>query len=1134
MSTPTPADGISRRFLLKAGALTAGGALLGDLGYLFASSGPANAAGETESFYPLDDPARVIHTTCLQCNTQCSLKTKFVDGVLAKIDGSPYSPITLLPTIDYGTGLADAARIDGSICPKGQAGVQTLYDPYRLRKVLKRAGPRGSGKWQTIPFEQAIREIADGGALFAGIGEDRRVTGLGEVFALRDADLAKSMADDVKAIRAAKMTVAEFKAKYAGQLDLLIDPDHPDLGPKNNQFVMLGGRISPDREKITQRFTFNSLGSVNWFGHTTICEQAHHVAFKYGTAQWSPPDGGWKLGTNHMKPDYTQSEFVIFWGTGFAEANFGPTPMSLRVSQALIDDRLKIAVIDPRLSKSAAKGWWIPVRPGGDLALAMGMLRWIIDNERYDEAFLRNANSAAAVAGGEKSWTNASWLVDTATGKFVRADAAGLGTADRFVVLVDGVPTAVDPSDTTTPVVGDLDAAAQVAGTQAATGFRLLRESVQQRDFAFYVSESGLDAQTIVDLATEFTAHGKRAAIDFYRGPIKFTYGYYAAQAIIALNYLIGNVDHAGGLVPGGGAWDGQGGKTGQPFPLDKLHPAALTKFGVKLSREASGSYESSTLFSGYPAKRPWYPLTDDVFQEVIPAAYAGYPYPIKALWLHYGTPVMATPAGHLQIAMLRDVERLPLVIATDITIGETSMYADYLFPDSSYLERWSNAVGTSPVVLTKISKFRQPAAAPLTDTVSVDGQEMALGMDTVLIALAKALGTSGFGKDGLDVGVNLDRPEDYYLKMVANLAWGDKDGDAVPEASAEEMATFRAARQHLPPTVFDEARWQAAVGEHWPRVVTVLNRGGRFEASSKAYDGAFVKHAWGKLLDLYSEQVAGTKDSMTGERFSGVPVYETLRSSDGQPVNFPAGYDLDLITYKEVWGTQSRTVGNYTAQMAIMPENFVYLNTADARRLGFADGTRVRLESPDFGGSFEVGSGDLVTVQGRVKAVEGIRPGSVAISFHYGHWAYGARDVTIDGRLIRGEAARGKGLLPNPAMSVDRYLKDVSLTDPIAGDSAFSATKVRLVKVGEPDTTGMAAAGSYGSGPLAAAPSPFSAREDAWVRAQALRSANGDLDPATLRSRMQRQWGPPPDVRAGVRRPTDARATARRPTSGA
>ena len=112
--------------------------------------------------------------------------------------------------------------------------------------------------------------------------------------------------------------------------------------------------------------------------------------------------------------------------------------MSPRVSQAIYDNKLKIAVIDPRLSKSAAKGWWIPVSPNGNLALALAMTQWIIDNQRYDEKFLRNANKAAANAGGEKSWTNATWLVNPKTGKFLRADEAKVGAANQFVALVGG------------------------------------------------------------------------------------------------------------------------------------------------------------------------------------------------------------------------------------------------------------------------------------------------------------------------------------------------------------------------------------------------------------------------------------------------------------------------------------------------------------------------------------------------------------------------------------------------------------------------------------------------------------------------------------------------------------------------
>lgn len=706
---------LSRRQLLQAGALTAGGALLGDVGYQLMAWGPRQAGAADPWVYPLAQPENILYSTCLQCNTQCTLKTKIQDGVLVKIDGNPYSPMNMFPHLPYAQAPADMAVIDGSICSKGQGGVQTQYDPYRLRMVLKRAGPRGSSKWKTIPFDQAIREITQGGQLFADIGESRTVPGFKDVFVLRDAALATSMAADVTAIRAGTMTVNQFRVKYQDHLDVLIDPDHPDLGPKNNQFVFMGGRIAPDRETYAQRFTFGALGSVNWYAHTTICEQAHHIAFQYATAQWKG-DLGWDKGTNHMKPDYMNAEFVIFWGTGYAEANFGPPPMSPRLSQAIVDKHLNIAIVDPRLSKTAAKGWWIPVKPGGDLALALGMLSWIVQNGRYDRAFLRNANQAAATAGAESSWTNATWLVNTTNGKLLRASDVGLGNETQFVALMSGRPTALDPTDTAHPVVGDLDVTTTISGIAVKSGFRLLVDSVTAHSLDFYARESGIDQDSIAALAQEFTAHGKRAAIDFYRGPIKLTYGYYAAQAIVALNFLIGNVDHVGGLVPGGGSWDAMGAKPGQPFNLKQLHPSALTPFGVKLTREGSGKYETSTLFQrdGYPAKRPWFPLTGDVYQEIIPAAHVAYPYPIKILWLHYGTPAFAAPAGHLQIAMMQNIERIPLFISTDIVVGESSMYADYIFPDLAYLERWSNLIGTSPVVLTKISKFRQPVAAPI------------------------------------------------------------------------------------------------------------------------------------------------------------------------------------------------------------------------------------------------------------------------------------------------------------------------------------------------------------------------------------------------------------------------------------
>src|SRR3972149_609611 len=191
---------ISRRDFLKLAA-TAGGAsaFLGGLPHIQKTLAAETTSG---SAYALADPANQIYTICQQCNTQCGIKVKLLDGVAVKIDGNPYSPWNLVPHLSYATPVKETASIDAPLCPKGQAGLQAAYDPYRLVKVLKRAGKRGENKWVTIPFEQAIREICDGGTLFKHVqGEENRVVeGLKELRAMTDTAVMKAMSDAIKAL----------------------------------------------------------------------------------------------------------------------------------------------------------------------------------------------------------------------------------------------------------------------------------------------------------------------------------------------------------------------------------------------------------------------------------------------------------------------------------------------------------------------------------------------------------------------------------------------------------------------------------------------------------------------------------------------------------------------------------------------------------------------------------------------------------------------------------------------------------------------------------------------------------------------------------------------------------------------
>jgi anaerobic selenocysteine-containing dehydrogenase len=115
---------------------------------------------------------------------------------------------------------------------------------------------------------------------------------------------------------------------------------------------------------------------------------------------------------------------------------------------------------------------------------------------------------------------------------------------------------------------------------------------------------------------------------------------------------------------------------------------------------------------------------------------------------------------------------------------------------------------------------------------------------------------------------------------------------------------------------------------------------------------------------------------------------------------------------------------------------------------LGLRDGTAVKVSSasnPD--GVWDLRNGKKVPVAGKVKVVEGIRPGTVAVSWSYGHWAYGASDMVVDGKTIKGDKRRDKGLCTNVVLLADPYLKDVCLTDPIGGSASYYDTMVRLTK---------------------------------------------------------------------------------------
>jgi tetrathionate reductase subunit A len=1060
-------NGTTRREFIKTTAIGCGALAASQLDFTRDLLARAEAGELTPAeAYALQKAENQITTVCLNCNTGCGIRVKLIDGVAVKIDGNPYNPFTLSPHLAASEPVSTASGVDGAICPKGQAGHQGAYDPYRIRKVLKRAGKRGEGKWTSVPFEQAISEIVAGGKLFAHVPgeESREVAGLQSLWALKDPAVFEAMGADVAKLRKKAMTVEEFKAKHAANLHLLIDPDHPDFGPKNNQFVYMWGRKKGGRSDFSKRF-YEAFGTANFHGHTTVCQGSLYFACKAMSEQYVGDTfkDGQKF---YWQADLANSEYVVFVGANLFDANYGPPNRSPALVDRLASGKLKITVLDPRLSKlaSKAKGDWVPVKPGTDAAFAMGMTRWIFDKEKFDAKFLANANKAAAAADGESTWSNGPWLVklgkDGAPGAFLRASEIGLKPKEtrkdkdgkdfafeHLVVLKDGKPVAFDPNDDKEQVEGELFAEAELPSekgpVKVKTALQIMREAAREKTIAQYAALCGTSAETIERVAREFTSHGKKAAVDMHRGPAQHTNGFYAISALMNLNLLVGNFDWAGGMIAASTFnYDGTKNEK-QPFSLKKLTPKSGKPFGLSIIRH-DAKYEESTLFKGYPSKRNWWPLASDVYEEILPSIADAYPYPAKALFSYMAAPTYALPAGQTNIDALTDLQALPLYFASDIVVGPTSMYADYLFPDLHYLERWEMQ-GSHPNMPVRVQPVRNPAIASPNELVKVFGEEQPISYETLWLALAEKLGLPGFGRDAFGPGQDLARPDDFYLRLVTNLAFDGKE--PVADASDEELRIFAESRRHLPKSVFDLARWERIAGPAWRKVVTVLNRGGRFDAAEATYKGAQVANKYGKLVNLYQEKTAKAKDAFTGKGYHGigryVPVADTL---DREPTALSKGHELHLITQKDVRMTKSRTItAPYLSSH--FPENAILVNAADAKRLGLKPGQRVKVVSAtNTDGTWDLKNGTKVPMTGKVQVTETIRPGVVTFTLGHGQWASGASDVTIDGQVVKGDPRRAAGFHANAAMWIDPHLKNTCFIDKVGGSVSFYDTKVKLV----------------------------------------------------------------------------------------
>jgi sulfite dehydrogenase (quinone) subunit SoeA len=86
----------------------------------------------------------IRQTTCYMCACRCGINVHLKSGQVSYIEGNRAHPVN-----------------KGVLCAKGSSGIMQHLSPARLRAPLRRVGPRGSGEFEEISWDEALAQAVE-------------------------------------------------------------------------------------------------------------------------------------------------------------------------------------------------------------------------------------------------------------------------------------------------------------------------------------------------------------------------------------------------------------------------------------------------------------------------------------------------------------------------------------------------------------------------------------------------------------------------------------------------------------------------------------------------------------------------------------------------------------------------------------------------------------------------------------------------------------------------------------------------------------------------------------------------------------------------------------------------------------
>ncbi len=593
-------------------------------------------------------------------------------------------------------------------------------------------------------------------------------------------------------------------------------------------------------------------------------------------------------------PDHTNAKFILLVSSHL-EAGHYFNPHAQRIIEARMKGA-KLAVMDPRLSNTASMSdYWLPTYPGSEPALMLSMAKVIIDEGLYNRKYLEN-------------WVN--WKEYLAE-EYPDKDQ----TFENFI--------------------------------------EVLKQEYADYTPEFAEQESGVPAQTVIDVARQIGEAGERFATHVWRSASSGNLGGWAvSRTLHFLNVLTGSVGTKGGTTPS--AWN-------------KFKPTFHTK------------PEPHKFWN--PLHFPdEYPLAHYEPSFLLPHMLKEGRGKMDVYFTRVFNPVWTYPDGFSWIEALEDESLIGLHIALTPTWNETAYFADYVLPMGHSAER--HDLVSYETHSGKWIAFRQPVLrvaherlnTPVEFTYQANVGEV-WEEDEFWLELSWRIDPDG----SLGVKKHFQSPYREGEKLTINEYY---------QYIFEQIPALKdkALEVGLTPLAYMKKFGAFEVERHVYNVhEKLLSEDALNEAKIDMQTGAIRKNGSAIGLNVEGKNHTGFPTPSRKQEFYSKtmidwkwPEYKipTYIKSHVHPENIDrSNNEFALVpTFRLPVLIHSRS-GNAKWLAEIAHRNPLWINTEDAEALGLENGDLVRVNT------------DIGYHINRAWVTESIRPGVVACSHHIGRW---------------------------------------------------------------------------------------------------------------------------------------------------